>query len=392
MRKRYGYYFSNVHIALMMRNFNLEQVSALASRFDIEGNVTDVSPFGSGHINDTYRVLTDGYNTDGYLLQRVNHHVFKNVKAVMENMQLVIRHLKEKYRQAGDQTVPVEKKVLTLIPTRENDPYLVDDAGNFWRMLILLADTRSYDIVETPQQAREGGRAFGQFQRLLSDLDVGNIHEVLPDFHHIGKRLDKLNHAVAADPVNRVAQASAELAAIKCRERRMHTILDLAADGILPIRITHNDTKFNNVLLDMHDKAQCVIDLDTVMPGYVAYDFGDAIRTIINRAAEDEADLSKITLNIPLFEAYVSGYFEEAHYFLTAEEVSSLIEGVLLLPYMQAVRFLTDFLEGDHYYKVHHADHNLQRTRAQLRLVEQLEVHEPELREIIDRVVRQYQK
>lgn len=373
-----------------MRNLNLEQVSALANRFDIEGTVTDISPFGSGHINDTYRVLTDGGRTDGYLLQRINHHVFKDVPAVMDNMQLVIRHLKEKYKQVGGGDEYVEKKVLTLIPTREGAPYLVDVAGNFWRMLVLLADTRSYDIVETPQQAREGGQAFGQFQRLLSDLNVGLIHEVLPDFHHIGKRLGKLNEAIASDSANRVGRVSAELDAIKHRERRMHTILDLATSGRLPVRITHNDTKFNNVLLDRQDKAQCVIDLDTVMPGYVAYDFGDAIRTIINKAAEDEADLDRVTLNIPLFKAYASGYFEEAHHFLTQDEVDSLIEGVMLLPYMQAVRFLTDFLEGDHYYKVHHADHNLQRTRAQLALVAQLENHEAELREIIDHVVGQY--
>jgi len=373
-----------------MHNFNLEQVSSLANRFDIDGNITDISPFGSGHINDTYRVLTSGGNVDGYLLQRINHHVFKNVPAVMENMQLVIYHLKEKYRKAGYEEEYIEKRVLTLVPTRENASYLLDETGNFWRMLVLLARTRSYDIVETPQQAREGGLAFGHFQRLLSDLAVGRIHEVLPDFHHIGKRLAKLNQAIAADTVNRVSLVSAELDAIKRRERRMHTILDLAAAGLLPIRITHNDTKFNNVLLDMQDKAQCVIDLDTVMPGYVAYDFGDAIRTIINRAAEDEADVERITLNMPLFDAYVSGYFEEAHHFLTQQEVASLIEGALLLPYMQAVRFLTDFLEGDHYYKVRHPDHNLQRTRAQLRLVEQLEVHEAELKGIIERVVSRY--
>ncbi len=257
-------------------------------------------------------------------------------------------------------------------------------------MFILLDNTRSYDIVETPQQASEGGRAFGQFQRLLVDLDVELIHEVLPDFHHIGKRLDKLGTAIALDAVDRVHRVRDELRFIKHREKRMHAILDLAAEGRLPVRITHNDTKFNNVLLDANDQLQCVIDLDTVMPGYVAYDFGDAIRTIINSVAEDEADLNRIKLNIPLFTAYTAGYFEEAHSFLTPEEAESLIEGVLLLPYMQAVRFLTDFLEGDHYYKIHHADHNLQRTRAQLKLVERLEVHEPELRAIVARVMNRY--
>src|SRR5690606_2814465 len=160
----------------------------------------------------------------------------------------------------------------------------------------------------------------------------------------------------------------------------------------LPLRITHNDTKFNNVLLDDDDQFQCVIDLDTVMPGYVACDFGDAIRSIINRAAEDEADLERVKLNIPLFEAYADGYFEQARYFLTGDETDSLLEGVFLLPYMQTVRFLTDFLEGDHYYKIHHPGHNLQRTRAQLRLVEELEKHETELRTALRQTINRHRK
>lgn len=368
-----------------MSTFNSKQVSTLASEFDIEANVTNVSPFGSGHINDTYRVTTDQPDTKRYLLQRINHHVFKNVSAVMQNIQLVTRHLKSKYHELDGSGHHLEEKVLTLIKTKSGASYHQDDSGNFWRMFILLSNTRSYDIVETPQQAREGGRAFGQFQRLLSDLDVGLIHEVLPNFHHIGKRLDKLKEAMAADVVNRRYTVNDELAFIMEREGRMHTILDMGAQGLLPVRITHNDTKFNNILLDEDDKSQCVIDLDTVMPGFVAYDFGDAIRTIINGAAEDEANLDKVKLNIPLFEAYTEGYFEEASPFLTQHEINSLVEGALLLPYMQAVRFLTDYLEGDHYYKIHHPDHNLQRTKAQLKLVEQLETHEFQLRQIIAR-------
>lgn len=374
-----------------MNDFNPERLALLASEFDIEGRVVDVSPFGSGHINDTFRVLTDEPGAAPYLLQRVNHHVFKDVAAVMDNIQRVTSHLKARYAAEFTESNHIDRRVLTLIPTAGDESFHRDEQHNFWRMFILLDETRTYDIVVTPQQAREGGRAFGQFQRMLADLDVGLIHEVLPDFHHIGNRLAQLGRAVAADRVGRVAQVRSELTFIKARERRMHAILDLAAQGRLPIRITHNDTKFNNVLLDADDRAQCVIDLDTVMPGYVAYDFGDAIRTIINRAAEDEADLDKVRLNVPLFEAYAVGYFEEAHYFLTADEVASLMEGVLLFPYMQAVRFLTDFLEGDHYYKVRHADHNLQRTRAQLKLVSELEAHEPELQAIVERVAGQYQ-
>lgn len=371
-----------------MSDFSPELLTTLAGKFDIEGRVVDVSPFGSGHINDTFSVVTDHPNAKRYLLQRVNHHVFKNVDAVMENIQRVTKHLKARYADENPADSQLEHRVLTLIPTKGAASYHRDEQQNFWRMFILLDGTRSYDIVDTPQQAREGGRAFGQFQRLLADLDVTLIHEVLPDFHHVGRRLANLGNAVATDAVGRVQRVPDELKFIKDRERRMHAILDLAAEGRLPIRITHNDTKFNNVLLNTDDRAQCVIDLDTVMPGYVAYDFGDAIRTIINRAAEDEPDLGKIRLNIPLFEAYTEGYLEEAHYFLTADEVSSLMEGVLLFPYMQAVRFLTDFLEGDHYYKVRHDDHNLQRTRAQLKLVRELEAQEPALRAIMARVVK----
>jgi len=370
---------------MSMNNSILQHAFALVDQFDIEGRAVSVLPFGSGHINDTYRVVIDSAEAKSYLLQRVNHHVFNDVAAVMGNIELVTRHLRDRYRAEGGCDQRLEDKVLTLIPAKTGASYIRDNQGNFWRMFILLEGTRSYDIVETPQQAKEGGRAFGQFQRLLSDLDTTLIREVLPGFHHIGKRLERLSVAVRADSMQRVHQVQDELAFIQRRAKRMHTILELAANGLLPVRITHNDTKFNNVLLDKHDRVQCVIDLDTVMPGYVAYDFGDAIRTIINRAAEDESDLSRITLNIPLFEAYVEGYFEEAHAFLTADEVGSLIEGVLLLPYMQAVRFLTDFLEGDHYFKIHHPGHNLQRARAQLKLVEQLEADEPVLRDIIAR-------
>ena len=375
-----------------MIDSNPAQLATVAGKFDIEGKVLDVSPFGSGHINDTFRVVTDHPGATGYLLQRVNHHVFKDVAAVMQNIQRVTHHLKARFAAECKGAGQLDRRVLTLIPTNDGKPYHRDDRGNFWRMFILLDGTRSYDVVTTSRQAREGGRAFGQFQRLLADLDVGLVHEVLPDFHHIGNRLEQLARAVASDTMGRVAQVRPELAFINAREARMHAILDRAAAGQLPIRITHNDTKFNNVLLDAEDRAQCVIDLDTVMPGYVAYDFGDAIRTIINTAAEDEADLEKVQLNIPLFAAYTEGYFEEAHSFLTAGEVDSLMEGVLLFPYMQAVRFLTDFLEGDHYYKTHHGDHNLQRTRAQLKLVSELEAHEPELRGALARVAGRYRR
>jgi len=373
-----------------MNRFSYEQLAALVGRFDIVASVKEIRPFGSGHINDTFRVLTTASDGTEYLLQRLNHHVFRDVDAVMQNIALVTHHLRQRYLNNMGDAYNAGIKVMTLIPTKEGRLYHLDENGDCWRIFVFLTGTRSYDVVQTPDQAREGGRAFGEFQRLLADLDPRLIREVLPAFHHIGRRLENLSRAVDEDPIQRVSSVGAELDFIRLREQRMRTILSLADAGRLPIRVTHNDTKFNNVLLDEHDRAQCVIDLDTVMPGYVAYDFGDAIRTIISSAPEDEPDLDKIRLSIDLFEAYTEGYLSEMHSILTEDELETLVEGVLLLPYMQGVRFLTDFLEGDHYYKTTHPEHNLQRTRSQLRLVEQLEAHEQELRKIVADVAARY--
>lgn len=359
---------------------------AIAAQFDIQGNPVEVSPFGSGHINDTYKIRIDQGEL-GYLLQRINHHVFKNVDDVMNNISLVTSHLHKKRLAAKNTDV---NTVLTPVNTRDGKLYFQDENGDYWRVYHLINDARSYDIVENASQAAEVGRAFGEFQRLLSDLDATQIKEVIPNFCHIGSRLADFHVAVDNDSVNRKALVQEEIDFIRVREKNMNTILDMASRNELPLRITHNDTKFNNVLLDDQDRAKCVIDLDTVMPGYVAYDYGDAIRTIINRVAEDEAELAKVTLNIPLFKAYTSGYFEQAQAFLTKKEVESLLPGALLFPYMQAVRFLTDYLQGDTYYKIQHPEHNLQRTRAQLKLVKEMEAHGQELNAIIKEIADQY--
>ena len=350
----------------------------IVSKFKIEGEITSVKPFGSGHINDTFRITTDGAND--YLLQRINHHVFKDVPGLMDNLANVTRHLKEKlaFIPGSDP----DKEVLTLVENKNNRYYIEDEDGQFWRIFYFLKQTKSYDHALTEQQAFEGGKAFGRFQALLADMDPNLIVDTIPNFHNIEHRLSGLDKAIAADTENRLHQVTAEIGFIDRRRRAMMHVLLAGRAGILQKRITHNDTKFNNVLLDENDRAQCVIDLDTVMPGYVAYDFGDAIRTTISTAPEDEPDLNKIGLKIPLFTAYVRGYLEQAR-FLTDPELNSLIEGALLLPYMQAVRFLTDYLEGDKYFKIHTPQHNLQRTRAQLRLVEKLEEAKDQLNSVI---------
>jgi thiamine kinase-like enzyme len=356
-------------------------ISSLISKFKIDAQIASVKPFGSGHINDTYRIINNDPNGIDYLLQRINHHVFGDVPALMQNLVNVTNHLKQKLSVMPE--ADIQKEVLTIVETQNGQSYFKDEDGNYWRVFYFLKNTRSSDRVETEKQAFEGGKAFGRFQALLSDLDASLVKDTIPDFHNIESRLIKLQAAIDKNAVGRLNEVLPEIEFINARRGKMKEILSSGRAGILTRRIVHNDTKFNNILLDNEDKAQCVIDLDTVMPGYVAYDFGDSIRTIINTTAEDEADLKLIGLKIPLFEAYTQGYLQEAFDFLTEAEINSLFKGVLLLPYIQAVRFLTDYLEGDHYFKIHSPDHNQQRTRAQLALVKKLEENQDILQQII---------
>ncbi|MDB5263663.1 MAG: desulfatase [Adhaeribacter sp.] len=362
-------------------SYNLESIVA---QFVTEGEVAEIKSYGSGHIHDTFRVKNAQPEYPDYLLQRVNHHVFKNVPALMENIKRVTDHLREKL--VAIPGANPRKEVLTLMPTRTGQWYFGDEAGNYWRLYYFIDKTQTYDIVETPQQAYEGGKAFGKFQRLLADLPVNLLHDTIPDFHNLASRLQLFREAIRKDPVGRVQAVQAEIQAIEQRAETMGTVLRLGQSGQIPLRITHNDTKFNNVLLDASDKAQCVIDLDTVMPGYVAYDFGDAIRTTVNTAAEDEKDLEKISVNMDLFRGFTEGFLEETGTFLSRFELASLTYGVLLLPYIMGLRFLTDYIDGDNYYKIHFPEHNLQRARAQLQLVKQLEARQEQMVQIISQI------
>nr|WP_199075269.1 aminoglycoside phosphotransferase family protein [Pedobacter sp. ASV19] len=349
----------------------IKNLFEITSKFRCHVDVSTIKPYGSGHINDTYRLKNLAGTEYDYLLQKINNDIFTDVPRLTENMCRVIAHLKSKMDLSGEGDP--QKEVMTLVATKAGPYFYEDSNGAYWRMCLFLKDTRSYDVVETEKQAYEGGKAFGKFQAMLSDLSADIMHEVIPDFHNIKKRLQQLSQAIKEDPKDRVRLVSQELETIKKRSESMSFFQEESQQLTLPRRVTHNDTKFNNVLLDLNGNAQCVIDLDTVMAGYVAYDFGDAIRTIVNTAPEDEIELSHIQLNLDLFNAYTKGYMESAASFLNEWELRSLIKGVLLMPYMQAVRFLTDYLNGDKYYKVRSAEHNLQRTRAQLQLLKLLE-------------------
>jgi len=352
---------------------------SLALQFQIYGEFISAAPYGSGHINDTYcAVFNQGGNPVRYILQRINHNVFKTPVALMENVQRVTAHISRKVADQPD----FSRCSLTLIPARDGRAWLRDQDGNYWRAYIFIENARTYDAVESPQQAFQAARAFGRFQKLLSDLPAPRLHDTIPEFHHTPSRFAKLEAAIAADSANRARLARPEIE-FALDHKAMTGVL-LAAG--LPERVTHNDTKLNNVMLD--DKTGegiCVIDLDTVMPGLAPYDFGDIVRTSTSPAKEDERDLSKVQMQFPMFEALARGYLATAAGFLTKAERQHLVVAGKLITFEIGIRFLTDFLEGDVYFKVHRQGHNLDRCRTQFKLVESIEQQEDAMHKLAER-------
>jgi hypothetical protein len=363
-------------------SYNLEEIY---HQFKTEGRFESGAPFGSGHIHDTFRIVTAESNSDDYILQRLNNKIFKNIPELQNNIERVTKHLNRKISAIPGSEV--NRECLTLIPSKDEKSWIRDNNGDFWRMYIFISDHRSYNIVDTPGKAYEGGKAIGRFQAMLADLPGEPLFETIPFFHDIEKRLETFNSKLEEDPAGRAAKVADETGFVHRRAEEMKVILRLGREGKIPVRITHNDTKFNNILLDRNDKALCVIDLDTVMPGYVHYDFGDAIRTAANIAAEDEKELSKVRMDISLFEAYSEGYLSETRDTLNSVEKDYLAFAPRLITFIIALRFLTDFIDGDNYFKIHHEHHNLQRARAQFRLVESMEEQYGEMREIVRKLV-----
>jgi hypothetical protein len=353
--------------------------------FTPDGTYLTGEPYGSGHIHDTFLVETKESDKDNYILQRLNNKIFKDIPALQNNIERVTIHLRNKLSEIPGSNI--KRECLILIPARDGKSWITDKDGNYWRMYIFITNHRSYNIVDTTGKAFEGGKAIGRFQAMLADMPGEPLLETIPRFHDIESRLEILERTIKADPVGRVASVGEELNQYLKRGEEMKTILKLGRAGKIPLRITHNDTKFNNILLDEDDKALCVIDLDTVMPGYVHYDFGDAIRTATNTAAEDEIDLSKIRMDIDLFRAYASGYLSETGSTLNRVEKEYLSFAPKLITYTIGARFLTDFIDGDNYFKIHHKSHNLQRARAQLKLVMSMEEQYGEMQKIIGELV-----
>lgn len=352
-------------------------VRSVVKGFQIHGEFVEAAPYGSGHINDTYCAV---FNQAGvrvrYILQRINHKVFKNPPALMENIRRVTSHLAAKLASEED----FVRRALSLIPARDGRPYAVDELDNYWRTYRFIESARTYDAVQSVQQAFEASKAFGDFQKLLADLPAPRLHDTIPDFHYTPKRFAALETAIQEDIVNRAHAAKPEIE-FALRHKAMVGVL---VDAGLPVRVTHNDTKLNNVMLDdATGKGICVIDLDTVMPGLALYDFGDMVRTATSPALEDERDLSKVMMQFPMFEALARGYLASASGFLTKAEKSFLAFSGKLITFEIGIRFLRDYLCGDSYFKVHRENHNLDRCRTQFKLVESIAQQEEQMARLI---------
>jgi len=355
--------------------------------FRAEGSFFSGQSFGPGHIHDTYRISTAEKHCDDYILQRLNNSVFKDIPRLQENMERVTAHLRNKLSIIPGSNL--KRECLTLIEDRETGrSWHIDEQGSYWRMFIFISDHRSYERVDSHHKAFEGGKAVGRFQALLSDLPGEPLYETIPDFHNIVKRLETFHRVISDDPAGRVSSSGKEIAEITRREEEMKIIIRLGEEGRIPLRITHNDTKFNNILFDSNDRALCIIDLDTVMPGYVHYDFGDAIRTASNTAEEDSTDLSSVSIDLGIYEAYAKGYLSETRSTLNSTEKEFLPFAPKLLTYIMATRFLTDYLDGDKYYKIKYPEHNLHRTRAQTALLSSMEENCEKMKQIINNITK----
>lgn len=361
----------------------------LGEAFQIRGSLLEARPHGSGHINDTYVAAyrrADG-SADRYVHQRLNLDVFQRPEKLMSNISRVTRHIRDRLLERG--VDDAFRRVLTLVPAEDGTPYVRDPRRGFWRTYLFIEGASTYDIVDSPARAYQAARAFGRFQRRLADLPGPRLHETIPDFHDTPRRFEDLQRAVDFDRLDRAADAAPEIAAVEARADRLDRLIAAGRRGEIPRRITHNDTKLNNVLIDDNTgEGLCVIDLDTTMPGLAPYDFGDMIRSGVSPTAEDERRLSAIRVRHDIYRALARGYLSSAGAFLRPSEVDALVPSGELVTLEMAIRFLTDHLDGDRYFKTHRPNHNLDRCRAQLELVEELENDRPQLRRLVSEAAR----
>ena len=356
-------------------------IRSIAALFDLRGDYVYGEPYGSGHINDTFRITTETASgeTFRYTLQRINHAVFRQPQQVMDNIERTLAHLNSKRAQFPD------VKVLNLIHTKEGRNCIRTFAGKWWRVYDFIDDVESYDNVRDPNVVYEAARGFAQFQNMMADLPAPRLYETIPYFHCTPMRYATLEEAAFLDLRDRLNDVLPEMEFVRNRRHLVAHLLNRYLRGQIPERITHNDTKINNALFDpTSKKCVAVVDLDTIMPGLALYDFGDMCRTTCNTADESEPDTESVQFDIKMFEAAVAGYLDTAR-FLTQPEIQELAFSAWLLPFMIGIRFLTDYLQGDVYFKTHYPKQNLDRCRTQFKLVERIETYREEMQAIVQR-------
>ena len=356
---------------------------ALTQQFQFTGKLEDMQPYGSGHINDTYVVrFRQNGRFHHYILQRINHHIFKHPDRLVDNIAQVTAHIRRKITSEGGNPA---RATVSLIPGVNGAHHAQTPNGEYWRAYHFIEGTHTVQKAPTLAHSYQSGRAFGKFLRLLADFPIDRLHITIPDFHHTPKRLQAFIQSVEKDSCNRAAAVQTEIDFVLHRAADASVIIDLHEQGLMPKRVTHNDTKFENVLIDnAAGEVVCVIDLDTVMPGFAVFDFGDAVRSGANTAVEDEPDISKVNFNVAVFEKLAHGFLDETRDVLTPIEFDHLAMGAKLITFEQAIRFLGDYINGDTYYKISRPNHNLDRARTQIKLVADMETQFEQMQQIVD--------
>ena len=357
-------------------------MNAIVHQFNIDGEVVDCYPYGNGHINDTRLVtVRNKHEHREYILQKINKNVFKNPALLMENYVNVTKYLRERITEQGGDP---DRETLNVLPAKDGKYYYVDDRGDYWRLTLFVKGSVCYDKVERPSQFYDSALAFGNFQYLLRNYPADTLNETIVNFHNTPDRMRQLREAIEQDKAGRRAEVEAEIEFALSRDDFAATLERAHAEGRLPLRVTHNDTKLNNILFDINTgKPICVVDLDTIMPGYSVNDFGDSIRFGATTALEDEADLSKVNFDIELYELYVKGFIEGAKGGLTEGELEMMPIGAMMMTFECGTRFLADYLNGDVYFRTHRPKQNLDRARNQFKLVSDMEKRLDEMKAIV---------
>ncbi|WP_320110290.1 aminoglycoside phosphotransferase family protein [Draconibacterium orientale] len=357
-------------------NTNLKQI---AGNFQIEGEIESIKPLGEGFINDTFYLKTVEESTPDYLLQRKNKSIFTDIPAMMDNIERVTLHLKEKIKCNGGDPM---REAMTVTKSKNNELYFQDEEGEYWAMCYFIKDSVTYEKADSPELAYAGGRGIGKFQAMTADFE-GTLTDILPGFHNIRYRFEQWDKVLAEDPAQRKAEVQEEISWIESRKEEMLNYWKLVENGTIPARVTHNDTKINNILFDDKGDVLCVIDLDTVLSSTALNDFGDAIRSYTNTGLEDDENLENVSMDMDTFTAYAKGYLSETSSFLTKPELDYLAFSAKYITYEQVLRFLMDYIDGDNYYKIKCPNHNLVRTHAQYKLLQSIEEQFEEMKKVV---------